>query len=69
MKNCTECKHAKWDRCKNGNLHPSGDGKCNYPYKIPTLPQSMYWVIEQRPCGRHINRNKELKDHCVYWSR
>ena len=34
MKNCTECKHADWQRNAAGNLHPSGQGSCGYGYKV-----------------------------------
>ena len=71
MKNCTHCKHAEWHRTAAGKLHPSGDGRCMCPWKMPPIPASMYWVsiIEPKPCGGAINRKQELKDHCVYFSR
>jgi len=69
MKMCKDCKHADWLRTKAGRLHPSGDGRCKYDYKIPPLPQSMYWIHMPHTCGGYINRRKELKDHCVYWSK
>jgi len=70
MKNCTDCVHAEWVRTKNGRLHPSGDGKCTYPYKIPELPQAFYWLGmgPPQPCGGSINRNEKLKDYCMYYS-
>ena len=69
MKNCTECKHAKWQRTAAGKQHPSGDGRCGYPYKIPPLPASMYWITVHTPCGGQINRREELKEHCPYFAR
>lgn len=69
MKTCNDCAYAKWERSKNGNLHPSGDGKCTYPYKVPPLPASMYWLSASEPCGGQINRKETLKDHCPYWQR
>lgn len=70
MKDCTDCKHAEWSRTANGRLHPSGDGRCKYPYKIPPLPASMYFISgPPRPIGGHINRRKVLNEHCVYFSR
>lgn len=70
MKNCMHCKHAKWDRTALGRLHPSGGGVCLYPYKVPALPASMYWIgSEPTPSGRAINRNEELASHCVYFAR
>jgi len=69
MKKCTECKYATWKTTTVGKLHPSGDGKCAYPWKLPPLPASMYWVTPPVPNGRHINRREELKDHCTYWAR
>ena len=71
MKNCTHCKHAEWSRTERGRLHPSGSGRCNYPWKMPPIPASMHWsgVSEPRLVGGHINRKEELRDHCVYFSR
>ena len=70
MKNCTDCKHADWYKKTNGTLHNSGDGKCSYPYKVPALPASMYWICtEPKPDGGAINRRKDLRDHCVHWAR
>lgn len=70
MKNCTHCKYAEWQRTAAGKLHPSGDGKCEYPWKMPPLPQSMYWIGRNPPTpnGRHISRKTELKDHCAYYA-
>ena len=71
MKNCTDCKHAEWKRREGGNLHPSGDGRCKSPWKMPPLPASMYWLggSEPHPLGGHINRRKDLNDHCPYYTR
>ena len=82
MKTCVGCKYAQWKTTVSGRLHPSGDGKCEYPYKVPELPASMYWsVYYPSPYGGDINRHKEVKDRviefscdtygpspCVYWS-
>ena len=68
MKTCVNCKYAKWRRTSAGKLHPSGDGLCGYEYKIPPLPQSMYWICNSpKPCGGNINRSEELKEHCAYY--
>lgn len=70
MKNCTNCKYARWERTNSGRLHPSGDGRCSYTYKIPELPQAYYFPFgEMHLSGGYINRRQELKDHCVYFSR
>jgi hypothetical protein len=72
MKNCTDCKHAQWRRTKAGSLHPSGDGRCGYPYKLPPLPAAMKWRTYMgpvEPVNFPINRRVDLPDHCVYWSR
>lgn len=71
MKNCLNCKHAEWKRTDAGRLHPSGDGRCKYPWKIPQLPASMYWIglSAPTPCGGRISRNDEMKEHCVYFER
>jgi hypothetical protein len=69
MKKCTNCKYAEWEKTSAGKLHPSGNGKCKYPLRIPALPQSMYWIGKSSPvpCGGYISRKKELNDHCVYF--
>ena len=69
MKNCTDCRYAKWERTKAGRLHPSGDGRCMYKYKVPPLPGSMYWRRNPSPYGGYINRKKELKEHCPYYCK
>lgn len=70
MKECKGCKYADWKRTETGRLHPSGDGRCKYPYKVPELPASMYW-IPRAPVqsGGHISRHQQLDGHCVYFSR
>lgn len=67
MKNCMGCKYADWQRTSNGRLHPSGDGKCTYPYKLPQLPESMYFINTPHVCGGQINRKKTFKDNCAYY--
>ena len=71
MKDCTHCKHAEWERTSNGRLSPTGNGKCAYQYKLPPIPASMFWLMNQKPslCGGSINRRKELSEHCAYWER
>lgn len=71
MKNCTDCKHALWDETKAGRLHPKGGGVCKYPWRMPALPQSLYWPgrTAPSPFGGFINRHQELKDHCAYYER
>lgn len=69
MRNCIDCKYADWEKTKTGRLHPSGDGRCIYQYKVPALPASMYWLgrSDPSPLGGHITRRKELKEHCAYY--
>jgi len=70
MKTCVGCTYAEWKRTKAGRLHPSGDGMCRYKYKVPQLPQSMYWIgNEPSPAGGYINRREKFKDHCAYYQR
>lgn len=71
MKNCAGCKHVEWVRTAAGKLHPSGDGLCGYPYKLPPLPAAKHWLGSRAPTplGGAVNRRKELNDHCVYWSK
>ena len=71
MKSCLNCKYADWRRTGAGRLHPSGDGRCQYPWKTPPLPASMYWIQigGPMPAGGHISRKSELKEHCAYFGR
>ena len=72
MKTCLGCKYAEWNRTKTGALHPSGDGRCTFPWKMPPLPASMYfvgWMDGDTPSGGCINRRKELYAHCPYFNR
>ena len=70
MKSCVGCKYADWNRTEAGRLHPSGDGRCEYPWTQPPLPASMYWISRApTPSGGHISRKEKLKDHCVYFTR
>jgi hypothetical protein len=71
VKDCTDCKHAAWRTTAAGKLHPSGDGKCSYPWKLPPLPASMYWISGggPTPFGGRISRREPLKDHCTYYAR
>jgi hypothetical protein len=71
MKNCLHCKHADWKRTKAGKLHPSGEGRCKYPWKMPKLPASMYWIGQSapEPFGGRISRNCDMKEHCAYFER
>ena len=69
MKTCVGCKYALWKYAKGLRLHPSGDGTCKYPYNVPKLPASMYWIgATPMPSGGYINRRKDFEEHCVYWS-
>lgn len=70
MKSCKGCKHAEWHRTAAGKLHPSGTGMCKYPWKMPVLPASMYWIRDSFiPYGGVINRRKELHAHCAYYEQ
>lgn len=69
MKSCVGCVFADWQKTKTGRLHPSGSGLCTFKYKVPPLPESMYWLDSPKPRGGYLERNRELKDHCVYFQR
>ena len=71
MKNCTDCKFARWTRTAAGRLHPSGGGMCDYPYQLPPLPASMRWFVGvvPAPIGGRINRRMDNADHCTYYAR
>lgn len=66
MQSCSDCKHANWKRTEGGRLHPSGDGRCGYPWKLPPLPACMYFIGAPTPCGGYINRKHSLKEPCAY---
>lgn len=69
MKSCVGCKYAEWKTTTTGRLHPSGDGKCTYQYKVPPLPGCMYFIHDPKPIGGDINRREELMSHCPYFDR
>ena len=72
MKTCIGCKCADWYRTKAGKLHPSGEGRCTYPWAMPPLPQSMHWVGRDGspvPYGGYISRREVSADDCVYYGR
>jgi hypothetical protein len=69
MKTCLGCKHANWKRTTAGKLHPSGIGRCEYEVKIPVLPLSMTWILNQVPLGGNIERHKNFLDHCPCYER
>lgn len=69
MKNCLDCKFALWEHTTAGKLHPSGDGQCQYQWKMPPLPAAMYWISTPQPTGGAINRKRDHKDHCAYFTR
>jgi hypothetical protein len=69
MKKCADCKHALWKRNAAGNLHPSGDGMCQYPWGMPELPVAFYWISRPAPSGGPIHRKRDNVEHCVYWAR
>ena len=70
MKSCIGCKYANWKRTAAGRLHPSGDGKCEYPYNVPPLPRSMYWMGFTAPCpsGGWISR-RDPAVVCYYFRK
>jgi hypothetical protein len=69
MLSCLGCQYAEWQKTKTGKLHPSGDGKCKFEYKLPQLPAAFYFIgiSYPSPCGGYINRKKQNKNHCPYW--
>lgn len=69
MKNCTTCTHASWKRTAAGKLHPSGDGMCQYPWKMPALPVAMHWISQPAPSGGYVSRKHDNEEHCTYFQR
>lgn len=68
MKDCNGCKYANWRKTAAGRLHPSGDGMCEFPWKMPPLPASRYFIGgAPKPSGGGINRREEFKDHCPHY--
>ncbi len=69
MKDCNGCKYAVWKRNENGRLHRSGDGECTFRYRLPELPNSLYWISKPSPTGGYfINRRKVYDKHCPYYT-
>lgn len=70
--NCTDCTHAEWKLTTAGRLHPSGEGKCTYVFKMPLVPTCRYWVTTPNLEGGSINRKLDLKNPCpcyAVWKR
>jgi hypothetical protein len=70
VKLCDKCKHATWKTTANGRRHPDKSGICQKvaAYTVPPLPACAYWIGgPPKPNGRHIERGRELQDHCPYW--
>ena len=64
FENCTGCKYANWYRAVAG-LHPSGNGKCIFNWKINPLPAAFYFYTSPTPSrGKHQSPRKEFKEHC-----
>lgn len=67
MKTCKGCKWAEWKKTSAGNLHPSGDGACTFPIKLPVTPLAFRWGWAEKPptpYGGRITRRIDFKDHC-----
>ena len=59
---CNGCKYAEWKLTKNGKLHPSGEGRCNYLKLHPldfNIPAAFY-LEKPRISGGNIERGKEI---------
>ena len=70
MKTCVGCKYADWKKTAAGRMHPSGEGRCTYEWKMPPLPGSMDWIFGQpAPVSLSISRRRALPDHCPYYVR
>lgn len=69
MKTCVGCAFAEWNKTKSGRLSPTGDGRCGYEVKLPQLPAAFYWLGSASTGGGHINRKKELREHCPMYQR
>ncbi len=69
MNNCKDCKYALWNRTAAGKLHPSGEGRCNYQWKMPELPVAFHWISRTTPSGGAIQRKRDNEEHCVYWDQ
>ena len=68
MKHCNHFRYADWKRTKAERLHPSGDGRCTFPIKEPTLPAAYYFLSGYKPYGGGINRRNEFDEHCPTWA-
>ena len=68
MKTCKGCKYAEWRVDENGNLHPNGEGYCNYNYKFPPLPGGLnYLSLPVIMRGSAISRYEKFTRDCVYY--
>jgi hypothetical protein len=67
---CESCRFAEWQRTTNGRRHPSGDGKCTFPFPDGPLPvyvvgsyagirkgDTVREVLERACGGRYISRH------------
>ena len=69
MKTCKDCIYADWYKTVAGKLHPSGDGRCTYEYKLRALPPAFRWMSTPYTVGGQINRREERNDHCIYFEK
>lgn len=69
MESCLNCKHAAWEKTKDGRLHPRGDGLCTFQLVIPSIPKACYFLFGREPVlgGRWINRNEKVYSDCPCW--
>lgn len=69
MKRCDDCKFAEWERTAAGRLSPSKKGRCKFPYVVPKLPNSRYFLGKSAPeaLGGHIKRGEQYNAHCPYY--
>lgn len=61
---CLYCRFARWQRTKNGRLHPSKEGRCTFEAKI-IIPKSaeLPWG-KSTICGGFINRDTLVHVDC-----
>jgi len=66
MKDCTDCKHAKWEKAETGERHHSGEGICTCPTPPLRLPACMKWSVQPEIEGGYIKYGEKLKRPCVF---
>ena len=70
---CSTCQFARWYRTDAGRLHPSGDGRCEFPFRNKfaelKIPAAYYALTVPSFGGGHISRRKPLDEPCPCYTQ